>query len=141
MVDMTIEVKLVDYYNTTVYGNAAEGFKLLSVFADVGINLLAFKAIPVEPIQTQFTLVPDDGSKMSLGAKKAGLDIDGPYKAILVKGYGDEPGECAMVHEKLAQAGVQVTESSGIADIKDSYGIILYIQQEDCEKALKALKK
>ena len=45
---MALDIKQVDY-NTTVYGNAAEGFKLLSVFADVGINLLAFKAVPVGP--------------------------------------------------------------------------------------------
>ena len=86
-------------------------------------------------------MVPDDSSKMSMGAKNAGLEIDGPYSAVLVKGYGDEPGECAMVHERLALAGVHVTESSGIADLKDSYGIILYIKQEDLEKALTALKK
>lgn len=97
------------------------------MFADVGINLLAFKAVPDGSKQTQFTLVPDDSSKMSEGAKNAGLEPDGPYSAILVKGDIDEPGECALVHEKLAQAGGHVTESSGIADIKDSYGIILYI--------------
>ncbi len=76
---------------------------------------------------------------MSKGAKNAGLEIDGPFKAVIVKSDTDEPGECAMVHEELAKAGVRVLESSGIADIKDSYGIVLYIDQDDSEKALKAL--
>ena len=136
---MAFEVKQVDYYNATIYGNASEGFKLLDVFADVGISLLAFKAVPVGPKETRFTLFPDDSSRMSEGAKNAGLELDGPYSAIIVKSDTDEPGECAMVHEKLAKAGVRVTESSGIADIKDSYGIVLYIEQEDAEKALKVL--
>jgi hypothetical protein len=137
---MALDIKLVDYYNATVYGDAAEGFKLLSVFADVGINLLAFKAVPDGLNQTRFTIFPDDSSKVSEGAENAGLEIDGPHSAILVKSDTDEPGECAMVHEKLAKAGVHVKESSGIADIKDSYGIVLYIEQEDCEKAITALK-
>ena len=134
---MTLDIKLVDYYNVTVYGDAAEGFKLLDVFANVGISLLAFKAVPVGPKETQFTLFPDVSSKMIEGAKNAGLEIEGPYSAIIVKSDTDELGECAMVHEKLAKAGVHVSESSGIADIKDSYGIVLYV--DDSEKALKAL--
>lgn len=135
---MTLEIKLVDYYNAVIYGDAAEGFKLLSVFADVGISLLAFKAVPAGPKETLFSLFPDDGSKMKEGAKNAGLKIDGPYSALLVKSDTDEPGECALVHERLAKAGVRVKESSGIADIKDSYGIVLYIAQEDSEKAVNA---
>ncbi len=136
---MALDIKLATYYNMTITGNAAEGFKLLSAFADAGINLLAFKAIPVGPNQTQFTLFPDDPEKMNKGAENAGLSIDGPYSAIIVKSDSDEPGECGMVHEKLAQAGIDVKESSGIADIKDSYAIVFYIDEEDSEKAMKAL--
>jgi hypothetical protein len=141
MKKMTLDIKLAEYYSTIVEGNAAEGFKLLSIFADAGVNLLGFKAIPVGSNRTKFTLFPDDSSKMNKGAKNAGLKLDGPYSAILVKGDSDEPGECASVHEKLAQAGIHVTESCGIADIKESYGIILYIRQEDSEKAMTALKR
>lgn len=137
---MTLDIKLTEYYNITVEGNAAEGFILLSVFADAGVNLLGFKAVPMGSNQTQFTLFPDDSSKMKSGAENAGIGLDGPYSAIIVQGGSDEPGDCANVHEKLAQAGVDVKESSGIADIKESYGIILYIDQEDTEKAMKALK-
>lgn len=138
---MTIDAKLVQYYNATFDGNAAEGFKLLSVFGDAGVNLLGFKAVPVGSNLTRFTLFPDDGLKMEDGAKKARLELDGPYSAIIVKGDSDEPGDCARAHERLAQAGVNVSESSGIADIRDSYGIIFYIDQKDSQKAMAALKK
>jgi prephenate dehydratase len=138
---MVLDAKLVNYYNATFDGNAAEGFKLLSVFGDAGVNLLGFKAIPVGSNLTRFTLFPDDGSKMENGAKKARLELDGPYSAIIVKGDSDDPGDCARAHERLAQAGVKVTESSGIADIRDSYGIIFYIDQEDSQKAIEALQK
>ena len=137
---MTLDIKLTPYYNMTINGNAVEGFKLLSIFADAGVNLLGFKAVPKGPNQTRFTLFPDDPEKMEKGAAKAAVTIDGPHSSIIVKGDSDEPGDCANVHEKLAQAGVEVKESSGIADIRDSYGIILYINEEDGEKAMKALK-
>jgi hypothetical protein len=137
---MALDIKKVEYYNITVDGYAGEGYKLLSVFAGVGVNLLAFKAVPVEPKRTRFSLFPDDSSKMKNGAKKAGLNLDGPHSALIVKGYDDESGECANIHEKLSQAGIDVYESSGIANIKGSYGVVLYLKQEDCEKAMAALE-
>ncbi|MBN2215275.1 MAG: hypothetical protein JW723_13640 [Bacteroidales bacterium] len=137
---MALEIKKVEYYNITIAGNAGEAYKLLSGFADAGVSLLAFKAIPAEDKRTQFSLFPDDGSKMKDGAKRAGLDLDGPYTALIVKSNSDEPGECADIFRKLSQAGIYVYESSGIADIKDSYGVVLYLKKEDCEKALEALK-
>ena len=135
---MAFDIKRVEYYNTTVEDHAGAGSKLLSLFAGVGISLLAFKAVPLEPRRTQFTLFPDDGLKMTAGAKKAGLELEGPHSALLIQG-DDESGALADIYEKLSQAEIHVNESSGIADIKGSYGVILYLKQEDCEKAVTAL--
>jgi len=137
---MTLDLKKVEYYNITVDGHAGEGSKLLSVVAGFGVNLLAFKAVPVEPMRTRFSLFPDDSLRMNDGAKKAGLDIEGPYFALLLKGYDDESGALADIYEKLSQADINVYESSGIANIKGSYGVVFYLKQEDCEKAMEALK-
>jgi hypothetical protein len=49
-------------------------------------HLLAFKAVPHESMRTRFTLFPDDGLKMIDVAKKAGLELDGPYLALLIQG-------------------------------------------------------
>ena len=136
---MAFDIKRVEYYNITVEDHAGEGSKLLSVFAAVGVNLLAFKAVPLEPLRTQFTLFPDDGLKMNAGAKKAGLNLDGPHSALLIQG-DDESGALADIYQKLSQADIRVYESSGIANIKGGYGVLLYVKQEDCEKAMAALK-
>ncbi len=136
---MAFDIKRVEYYNITVGQPAAEAARLLAVFAGVGVSLLAFKAVPLEPRRTQFTLVPNDGSKMTEGAKKAGLELDGPHSALLIQG-DDQSGALADIYEKLSQADINVNESSGIADIKGSYGVILYLKQEDCEKAVAALE-
>ncbi len=137
---MAFDIKRVEYYNLTVEDHAREGSRLLALFAGAGVSLLAFKAVPSEPGCTRFTLFPDDGLKMTAGAKKAGLELDGPHPALLIQG-DDESGALADIYEKLSQADIKVDESSGIADIRGSYGVILYLKREDCEKALAALER
>ena len=137
---MAIEIKKAEYFNIVIDSNAEEAYNLLSRFATLEISLLAFKAIPADQSRTRFSLVPDNSSKMIDGAKKAGLFIDGPHNAIIIKSNNDDPGECAGIFKKLSQVDINVKESSGIADIMDSYGVILYLENEDCEKAMAALK-
>lgn len=136
---MALEIKRVEYYHTTIESHAGEAAKLLSLFAGAGVNLLAFKAVPVAPGRTQFTLFPNDGSKMTEGAKKAGLILDGPHPAVLIKD-DDESGALADIYEQLARADIRVNESGGIADINGGYGVILYLEPEDCDKAVAALE-
>ncbi len=136
---MGLEIKKVEYFNITVEGDAGEGSKMLSVFAGVGVSLLAFKALPVGPGRTQFSLFPNDVSKMIEGAKKAGLEIDGPQAGLFIEG-DDKSGALADIFRKLSEAGIKVHEASGIADIKGSYGVVLYLKREDCAKAMEALK-
>jgi len=136
---MAFDIKKVKYFNFTVDGHVGEGTKLLSVFAGAGISLLAFKAVPLGPNRTRFTLFPNDPSKMIEAAKKKGLELEGPRAGLIVQG-SDESGALAEIYEKLSQAGVRVNESSGIADIQGWYGVVLSLEQEDCEKAAAALE-
>ena len=136
---MAFDIKKVKYLNFTVDGHAGEGTKLLSIFAGAGISLLAFKAVPIGSNRTQFTLFPNDPSKMIEAAKKTGLKPDGPHSGLIILG-NDESGALADIYEKLSQAGVRINESSGIADIRGWYGVVLYLGQEDCEKAAAALE-
>ena len=136
---MAFNIKRVEYFKITVGDHAAEGAKLLSLFASAGVGLLAFKAVPLDSLQTQFTLFPNDGLTMTDGAKKAGLQLDGPHSALIIQG-DDESGASADIYEKLSLADIKVNESSGIADIQGSYGVILYLEPEDCEKAMAVLE-
>jgi len=136
---MAFDIKNVEYYDTTVEGHAAEVSRLLFRLAGLGINLLAYKAVLQEPTRTRFTLVPNDGSRMSDGAEGAGLKLNGPHDGLLIQG-DDESGALADIYEKLSRAGVDVDESSGIANIKGSYGVILYLKPGDCDKAIAVLQ-
>jgi hypothetical protein len=48
--------------------------------------------------------------KMNDGMKKAGLHVDGPHAAVLIKGDNDESGELAKIYEKLSLADIPVHE-------------------------------
>lgn len=137
---MALDITQVDYYNITIDGQISTASELLSTVVGAGVDFHAFKAIPVEPNKTQFTLFAKDSSKLMDGAKKAGIKLDGPYSALLIKG-DEEAGALAGIYKKLSQAGIQVNEASGIADINAGYGVLLYLGQKDCGKALNALEK
>ncbi|MEW5873329.1 MAG: hypothetical protein AB1894_28980 [Chloroflexota bacterium] len=134
---MTLIHRKVEYYNIAVQGNIAEGSKLLTTIADAGVDFLAYKAVPLEQNRTQFTLFPKESSKMTAGAKQAGLQLDGPYSAVIITG-GEKPGALADIYRKLSQAGIQIEESSGIAHINGGYGVVLYLAPIDCDQAMAA---
>lgn len=136
---MAFTIRRVDYFYAWVEDQPGEAYRLLSLLADVGVNLLAFTAIPVGPMRTQLTIFPEETPKMSDAAGKAGVALDGPHRALLVQG-DDRLGVLAEVHAKLFQAGVNVSASSGVTDGRGCYGYIIYIRPEQFEKAAAALE-
>lgn len=136
---MAFRISRAEYFYTTVEDVPGEAYKLLSRLADLGINLLAFTAIPTGPNRTQLALFPAEARKLQSEARKAGMLLDGPHRALLVQG-DDELGALVAVHEKLYEAGVNVYASNGVTDGKGSYGYVVYVRPEEYEKAAKALE-
>lgn len=136
---MKLDILQVEYFNITVENKITNASEFISTVVEAGVDFHAFKAISLNPNQTQFTLFGKDRSKIIDGVKKSGLKFDGPYSTILIKG-DEKPGALANIYKKLSQAGIQVDEACGIADINAGYGVILYLKQEDCVKALTVLR-
>ena len=135
---MASRILRVDYFYTTVQDQPGEAYKLLSQLAEFGINLLAFTAVPVGPMRSQFTLFPEETQRLREAARKANLALDGPHPALLVQG-GESLSELAEVHQKLYQAGVNVYASSGVTDGRGTYGYVVYVRPEQYERAASAL--
>lgn len=136
---MSTQISKVNYFYVTVEDRPGEAYKLLSILAELGVNLLAFSAVPIGPMKTQLTLFPADDGHMESVAEKSGMVLDGPHPAILVQG-DDELGALASVHEKLYQANVNVFASSGVTDGHCCFGYVLYIRPEHYERAVKVLE-
>ena len=136
---MAYRIRRVEYFHATVVDEPGEAYKVLHALAGLGVNVLAFTAVPVGPDSTQITVFPEDTGKMRSVAQKAGMALDGPHRALLVQG-DDELGVLASVHEKLFRAGVNVYASSAIADGFGKYGHLIYVRAEDYDSATKALE-
>lgn len=135
---MAHDTRRVEYYYTTVQDRPGEALRFLSTLQELGVNLLAFTAIPVGLMQTQLTIFPDDPARLRSEGEKSGFRLDGPYHALLVEG-DDVPGAIVSVHEQLYRAGINVYASTGVAAGGRSYGYILYLRPEDFEAACDAV--
>ena len=136
---MAYRIRRVEYFYAQVKDRPGEAYKILSLLADLGVNLLAFNAVPIGPKRTQLTMFPEDSHKLEHEAKKSGLSLDGPHSAILVQG-DDELGALAGIHAKLFQENINIFASNGVTDGTGSFGYIVYVRQEDYERAAKALE-
>ena len=136
---MAHTIRRAGYFYINVDDVPGKAYKLLSHLAELGLNMLAFNAVPLGPERTQLTLFPEDVLKLEDAAKKAGFVLDGPHPALLVQG-DDELGAFAGVHEKLYQANVNVYASAGVTDGRGSYGYVLYVQPDEYEQAAAALE-
>ena len=135
---MAFQIRRVHYYFVSVPEEPSEACDLLTQLCELGVNMLAFSAVPVGPTRTQLTLFPDDNAKLESVGRQAGIHLDGPHGALLVYG-DDEMGALAKVHAELQRAGVQVYASSGVGDGRGGYGYVIYVRASDQEKAAEAL--
>ena len=135
---MSFKVRRVDYFNTTVRDQPGESYKLLSLLADLGVNLLAFTAVPTGEDQTQLAVFPADSSKLINEARLAGMNIEGPHHAFFAQG-DDHLGALTSLHRKLFEANVNVYASNATTDGRGSYGYVIYVSPDQFEQAAQAL--
>lgn len=135
---MAFAVRPVEYHYANVRDELGAAYRVLSQLAERGVNLLAFTAVPSGPALAQFALFPEDPAKLVAEARAAGLPLDGPYHALLVQG-DDELGAFAQVHDRLLQAGIDIYASSGVIDGRGSFGYLMYVREDQFERAVAAL--
>ena len=135
---MATNIRSVEYFYTTVPDRPGEGFRLLSRLAEMGVELLAFSAVPLGPVNTQLTIFPRDSGKLAQEGARARLKLDGPHPALLAQG-DDVLGALAGIYERLASAGVNVYASTGVTDGRGGFGQIFYIRPEEFQRARAAL--
>jgi prephenate dehydratase len=135
---MRFNIRRAEYYYITVKDRPGQAYEMLSRLKGMGINLIAFNAVPFGPESTQLTLFPDDSAKLEKLARQVGLHMDGPHYAIMVQGE-DEPGALAAIHEKLYKANLNVFSATAVTDGKGDFGYIIYVQHDAFEQAAEVL--
>ena len=135
---MAAKIRKVEYFYAGVQDTPGEGHRFLAALAGEGVNLVAFTAIPVGPGNTQFALFVDDALQIKAAAERAKVQLSDPQHAILVQG-DDELGALASIHQRLAEADVNVFASTGVTDGRGGFGYVVHLRPEDMEKAGRAL--
>jgi hypothetical protein len=128
----------VEYYYANVRDELGAAYRILSQLAARGVSLLAFTAVPVGPELAQLALFPEHPSTLAAEAESAGLPLEGPHHALLVQG-DDELGALASVHERLFDAGVDIYASAGVTDGRGSFGYVVYVREDQFERAVEIL--
>jgi hypothetical protein len=135
---MAHTIRRVEYYYANIRDELGAAYRVLAQLAELGVNLIAFTAVPSGPSLAQFALFPQDPNKLAAEASAAQLKLEGPYHAFLVQG-DDELGAFASVHERLFRAGVDVYASSGVTDGRGSFGYVVYVREDQYQQAADAL--
>ena len=136
---MAHKIRKVEYFYTTVKDQPGSSYNLLTQLSGLGIDQVAFVAVPTGPSNTQLTIFPDDSQKLISEARSAGMILDGPHPAILVQGDNDL-GALQDIHNKLFLANVNVYASMGVTDSKGGFGYLIYVRPEEFERAMEALE-
>ncbi len=135
---MAVSIRRANYFYMNLRDEPGAAYRLLAQLSGLGVNLLAFTAVPTGPARAQFALFPENDGKLTAAARQAGLELDGPHRALLVQG-DDELGAFASVHQRLFEAGVDIYASSGVTDGRGSFGYVVYVREEQFELAASAL--
>ena len=134
---MSDTITLVDYYYTPVPHKPGESARLLGVFRDAGVNLLAYTGFP-EGRRAQLDFVPADGAAFLAAARAAKIKLSRPKKAFLISG-DDRVGAMAESCAKLGAAKINITAVDAVCAGAGRYGAILWVKPRDVKKAAAVL--
>ena len=134
---MAEEIRKVDYSYVFCPDKPGEAGKILSLFREAGVNLLAAHAFP-QARRSQLDIVPEDPATFLKIARKAKLKPSKKKTAFRARG-DDQVGVMANLFEKLGQANINVIASTAIGAGKGRFGAIFWVKPSDIRKAARAL--
>lgn len=134
MADM---IQRVQYFYAEVPDKPGEGSRLLSLFKEEGVNLVAFSGFP-KGRRAQIDFFPADPAAFKNVARKAKLKLVGPKTGFLIQG-DDRVGALADIIIKLAAANINVTAVDAVSAGAGRYGAILWVKPRYVNKAAQLL--
>jgi len=135
---MADTVKRVQYFYVEVSDKPGEGARLLTLFKDAGVSLLAFSGFP-KGRRAQVDFIPADPAAFRAAARKAKLKVVGPKTGFFIQGE-DRTGAVAEVMAKLAEAKINITACDAVAAGEGRYGAILWVKPRDVQKTSRVLE-
>ncbi len=136
---MADRVRKISYCYMMVPRRAGQGAKLLADIKDAGINLLGFSGFPGPPRKAQLDFVVDSLAPLRRLARKNGWRLSKPKRGFLIEG-DDKPGAVHRHVQRLADVNINIVAADAVAAGKKRYGMLLWVNKKDYNRAAKALK-
>jgi len=134
---MADTIQRVQYFYAEVPDKPGESSRLLSLFKEEGVNLLAFTGFP-KGRRAQVDFFPADPAAFKAAAKKAKLKLVGPKTGFLIQG-DDRVGALADIITKLAAANINITAVDAVSAGAGRYGALLWVKPRYVNKAAQLL--
>ena len=135
---MPDEIRLIDYYYTSVPDKPGEGARILAALQEAGVNLIGVSAFPHGARRSQLDLIPEDSATFAKAARAAGLKLSAKKRGVLIQGE-DRPGAVAEMVMRLAEANINVTSVQVFCAGSGRYGGMLWVKAPNLRKAARAL--
>ena len=128
----------VDYYYANVQDAPGAAYEILSQLEQLGVNLLAFTAVPNDNGTVQ---PPSFQRSPGSSSPKRGQRTwsRGPASRTARRGRR-RAGALATVHERLIRAGIDVYASAGVTNGRGAFGYVVYVREDQFEHAVDALR-
>ncbi len=128
----------INYYHIVIPDNPGEAFRVLSGLKKAGGNLLACCGFPLGDGKVQIDLVPKYYESFRNAAARLDLQLSERKRAFLIQG-GDRVVDVADTFEKLAFHSVNIVAYQAISTGTGHWGMILWVEPDDYERASEAL--
>lgn len=136
---MADEITRVEFYMGTVPNKTGEGARILTAFAEAGINLIGFLGYHKTARNAEVVFfVAEKTQGVARTAKKAGLELGARQRGLFINGE-DRIGAVAEVLGKLAGAGINVRSLHALCAGAGRYGVVVTVDAADLRKAGKVL--
>ncbi len=130
-------IRTAHYFKVQIADKPGELGRLLTLFREAGVNLLAMHAFPRNR-RTQVDVVPEDPAAFKAAAKPLKSSMQGPKMCFLVDG-DDRPGALVDLTAQLGAAKINVIAVTGRTAGQGRYGAVLWVKPRDVKKAAKVL--
>lgn len=131
---MPEEVRQVEQFPLTIANKVGEGARVLGIFRDAGVNLLAFWGYQHTATKAELIFVPENSASFAAAAKQAKLKLGKKQTAFFIQGE-DRPGAAADLLAKLADAKINVGAVQAVSAGAGRFGAIIFLPAAAARKA------
>lgn len=131
---MTDTVRYAEYYKIEVPNEPGEGTRVLSHLKEAGVNLLAFSGFPTTGGKAQLDFFPENAQAFCKAIEDLNLTPGVAKKAFLIEGR-DRVGAAAEVLDRLSSKGINVIADQALCTGAGTWGMILWVNPSDYERA------